>query len=81
MGGLDGYRGGVPQGLHSLSRSAASTALTYSVRVLSYGPLTASTEPVTPIVGVSSVAQLDEIMAARDLTLDADALAVLNSVS
>ncbi len=36
---------------------------------------------VTPIVGVSSVAQLEEVMAARDVRLDADALAVLNSVS
>ena len=34
---------------------------------------------VTPIVGVSSVAQLDEVMAARELVLDESDRAVLNS--
>ena len=34
---------------------------------------------ITPIVGVSSVAPLDEVMAARDLVLDESDLAVLNS--
>lgn len=34
---------------------------------------------VTPIVGVSSTAQLDEVMAARQLALDAEDRAVLNS--
>ncbi len=35
----------------------------------------------TPMVRVSPVAQIEEVMAARDLALDADALTVLNSVS
>ncbi|WP_084073874.1 aldo/keto reductase [Demequina sp. NBRC 110052] len=36
---------------------------------------------VTPIVGVSSIAQLDEMMASRELTLDDDARAMLDLAS
>lgn len=65
--------------LAALDRVAASAGATRNQVVLAW--LMGGSPAVTPIVGVSSVAQLDEIMAARDLTLDADALAVLNSVS
>ena len=36
---------------------------------------------ITPIVGVSSVAQLDEVMAARDVRLSAEQRNLLDSVS
>ncbi len=65
--------------LAALDRVATSTGATRNQVVLAW--LMGGSPAVTPIVGVSSVAQLDEVMAARDLTLDADALAVLNSVS
>jgi aryl-alcohol dehydrogenase-like predicted oxidoreductase len=65
--------------LAALDRVATSTGATRNQVVLAW--LMGGSPAVTPIVGVSSVAQLDEVMAARGLTLDADALAVLNSVS
>ena len=65
--------------LAALDQVAASTGATRNQVVLAW--LMGGSPAVTPIVGVSSVTQLDEVMAARDLTLDADALAVLNSVS
>lgn len=65
--------------LAALDRVAASAGATRNQVVLAW--LMGGSPAVTPIVGVSSVAQLEEVMAARDLTLDADALAVLNSVS
>lgn len=40
-----------------------------------------STVPASPIVGVSSLAQLTEAMAARDLVLDANQLRRLDEVS
>lgn len=65
--------------LAALDRVAASTGATRNQVVLAW--LMGGSPAVTPIVGVSSVTQLDEVMAAHGLTLDADALAVLNSVS
>jgi aryl-alcohol dehydrogenase-like predicted oxidoreductase len=65
--------------LASLDRVATSTGATRNQVVLAW--LMGGSPAVTPIVGVSSVAQLEEVMAARELTLDADAPAVLNSVS
>ncbi len=35
--------------------------------------------PIVPIVGATSLAQVDEAMAARDVWLDDDALARLNT--
>jgi aryl-alcohol dehydrogenase-like predicted oxidoreductase len=65
--------------LVALDQVTKSTGATRNQVVLAW--LMGGSPAVTPIVGVSSVAQLDEAMAARELTLDADALAVLNSVS
>lgn len=64
------------QRLAALDRVAASSGATRNQVVLAW--LLRGSPAVTPIVGVSSVAQLDEVMAARDLALDDDALAVLN---
>jgi len=65
--------------LAALDQVATSTGATRNQVVLAW--LMGGSPAVTPIVGVSSVAQLEEVMAARDVRLDADALAVLNSVS
>jgi len=65
--------------LAALDRVATSLGATRNQVVLAW--LMGGSPAVTPIVGVSSVAQLDEITAARDVRLDADDLAVLNSVS
>ncbi len=65
--------------LAALDQVATSAGATRNQVVLAW--LMGGSPAVTPIVGVSSVTQLDEVMAARELTLDADALAVLNSVS
>lgn len=65
--------------LAALDQVATSTGATRNQVVLAW--LMGGSPAVTPIVGVSSVTQLDEVMAARELALDADALAVLNSVS
>lgn len=63
--------------LAALDRVAVSAGATRNQVVLAW--LLGGSPAVTPIVGVSSVAQLDEVMAARDLHLDAEALDVLNS--
>ncbi len=65
--------------LTALDRVATATGATCNQVVLAW--LLGGSPAVTPIVGVSSVAQIEEAMAARDLTLDAESLAVLNFVS
>ncbi|WP_430868679.1 aldo/keto reductase [Demequina aurantiaca] len=65
--------------LAALDRVATSLGATRNQVVLAW--LMGGTPAVTPIVGVSSVAQLDEVMASRDLHLDPEALSVLDSVS
>ncbi|WP_062132347.1 aldo/keto reductase [Demequina aestuarii] len=65
--------------LAALDRVATSTGATRNQVVLAW--LLGGTPPITPIVGVSSVAQLNEAMEARHLALDAESLHVLNSVS
>ncbi|WP_156199799.1 aldo/keto reductase [Actinotalea caeni] len=62
-----------------LAEIAAETGATANQVVLSW--LMSSTVPASPIVGVSSLAQLTEAMAARDLVLDADQLRRLDEVS
>jgi len=62
--------------LAALDRVATPVGATRNQVVLAW--LMGGSPAVRPIVGVSSLAQLDEIMASRDLVLDADALAVLN---
>lgn len=63
----------------ALDHVAAATGATRNQVVLAW--LLGGSPAVTPIVGVSSVAQLDEVMGARDVDLDAEAIAVLNSLS
>ncbi len=62
--------------LAALDRVSAMTGATRNQIVLAW--LMQTLPRATPIVGVSSIAQLEEAWAARDLTLDADALAVLD---
>ena len=63
----------------ALARVARRHGVTPNQVVLAW--LLRGTPCVTPIVGVSSAAQLDEVMAARRLELDENDWAVLNSTS
>jgi aryl-alcohol dehydrogenase-like predicted oxidoreductase len=60
-----------------LDKAAADLGVTVNQLVLAW-MLAASSPPVIPIPGASSVAQLDEIIAATELTLD---LAILDRLS
>jgi len=65
--------------LEALDRVAEQAGATRNQVVLAW--LLGSTPQVTPIVGVSSIGQLDETMDARDLHLDADARALLDEAA
>ena len=60
-----------------LDKTAADLGVTVNQVVLAW-MLAANDPPVIPIPGASTVAQLDEILAAAELTLDQDTLDQLN---
>jgi len=68
---------GTARRLAALDEVAARVDATRNQVVLAW--LMGGSPRVTPIVGVSSIAQLDEVMAARELVLDDTDLAVLES--
>jgi aryl-alcohol dehydrogenase-like predicted oxidoreductase len=70
---------GTTRRLAALGEVAKETGATANQVVLAW--LTGGTPAVSPILGVSTVAQLDECMAARDLVLDADQRARLDAAA